>query len=963
MFARVWVLPACPDRPVNLTKPKHLPSALDKRWQRVRERLDALPDALFESCPGAAHTVARVALCSEFVLGTLERQPEALLERLADDTLLSSEQVQQRLRLGACSQTDAMAALRRTRHVEMARIAWRDLAGWSDTERNVVELSQLADGCIKAALDNAAVQLEPRFGRPVNADGEPESLMILAMGKLGGNELNFSSDIDLVLLYPDSLAFEGHPNTRAEVYFRRLGQLLIALLDQLTADGLAFRVDTRLRPFGSSGPLAVSLPALEGYLMQHGRDWERYAYQKARLVTGTRHGRALFDEILIPFVYRRYVDFGVFRALRQMKELIAQEVARRSLADNIKLGPGGIREVEFIVQAFQLVRGGQAPWLRKRSLLTALPRLGAAGLLESGAAEALRGAYLFLRTLENRLQAMEDRQTQTLPSDGQSRAMLAYAMGKSGWAELASVLGAQRQIVETEFARLAFEERGETRREELNQEQWAAAWERADMGSVLARAEIDHPEAVARELNALRTGGLYRRMDEPSRQRLADFVARLMPRLHRYENPSWVVSRLIPLMRAVARRSAYLVLLSENPPALKRLLTLAECSEFLVTLVAEHPGLLDELLDERVFGEPPSREELEQELQQTVRLREADDLESKLEVMRTFQLGAIFRIAVADRLGNLPLMRVSDRLTDTAELILQYALETADSERVRRHGEPMGGDGATRRKAGFAIIGYGKLGGLELGYGSDLDLIFLHESLGNPQTTEGPAPVENRVFFARLAQRLISFVSTQTRYGRLYEVDTRLRPNGQAGALVSSMTAFTAYQTNKAWVWEHQALLRSRAVAGSSSVREAFEQVRRDVLVNHVNRSDLKSEIVRMRARMRNELSRSGRGEFDLKQDAGGIADIEFLVDYWVLSNSAEFPDLVEFPDKVRQLEALVKNDLVPADRADRVRSIYLALRASAHELALIESDRVVPEGAFAEERAWIRNLWSEVLD
>ena len=947
---------------MNLTTPTNLPSALDKRWQRVRERLETLPEDVLDRCSGAAETVARVSLCSEFTLGTLLRQPEALLCRLADDQRLSSEQVYGRLQLGACTEAEAMAVLRRTRHVEMARIAWRDLAGWSSTESSLADLSQLADGVIRAALEYAAARLEPRFGRPANANGESESLMILAMGKLGGNELNFSSDVDLVLLYPDSLTFEGHRNTHAEVYFRRLGQSLIALLEQATGDGLAFRVDTRLRPFGSSGPLAVSLPALEGYLMQHGRDWERYAYQKARLITGRRHGQQLFDEILIPFVYRRYVDFSVFRALRQMKELIAQEVVRRNLADNVKLGPGGIREIEFIVQVFQLVRGGQEPWLRKRSLLAALPRLGSAGLLEAGSADALRSAYLFLRSLENRLQAMEDRQTHNLPSDAESRAMLAYAMEKSGWDELAAELAGQRRVVEAEFARLAFEERGETRREELNEEQWAAAWERADMGSVLARTKIDHAGAVAQELNALRTGGLYRRMDETSRQRLADFIARLMPRLDRYENSSWIISRLVPLLRAVARRSAYLVLLSENPPALNRLLTLAECSEFLVTQVAEHPRLLDELLDDRVFSDPPSREELEQELKQIVRFREAEDLESRLEVMRSFQLGAIFRIAVADRLGNLPLMRVSDRLTDSAELILQYALDTAYSEQAQRYGEPMGGDGAARREAGFAIIGYGKLGGLELGYGSDLDLIFLHESLDNPQTTSGPQSVENRVFFARLAQRLTNFVSVQTRHGRLYEVDTRLRPNGRAGALVSSMSAFRAYQTNKAWVWEHQALLRSRAVAGAVNVREAFERVRRDVLVHHVNRGDLRSEIVRMRARMRNELSRSGSGEFDLKQDAGGIADIEFIIDYWVLSHSAEFPDLVGFPDKVRQLEALVRNDLISAEQADRVRSIYLALRASAHELALIESDRVVPDLAFTEERAWIGSLWSEVL-
>ena len=948
---------------MNLNPPPNLPSPLEDRWHRVEERLQTLPGDVFEPYPRAAETVARVAVCSEFVLTALLRQPEALLSRLADDRSLSAEQLRSRLRLAKCSETEALAALRRWRHVEMARIAWRDLAGRSSIETNLADLSVLADSAIRSALDYAASALVPRFGRPVDAAGEPESLLILAMGKLGGSELNFSSDVDLVLIYPDSVAFEDHPDTRPEVYFRRLGQLTIKLLDQVTADGLAFRVDTRLRPFGSSGPLAVSMSALESYLIRHGRDWERYAYQKARLVTGRRHGADLFDEILIPFVYRQYVDYGVFRALRQMKALIAQEVARRNLADNVKLGPGGIREIEFIVQAFQMVRGGQSPALRVVSLLPALERLGSVGVLEPGAVADLRSAYKFLRTLENRLQAMEDRQTHSLPSDPAARARLAYAMGMSRWEELDAELGRQRRIVETEFERLAFEERGEKPGEKLQEDRWAAAWERGDMGEILGQTGLREADAVAEELNALRKGNLYRRMDEISRQRLADVVARLMPRLSRHDNPSWIVSRLVPLLRAVARRSAYLALLSENPPAMTRLLTLAERSEFLVFLVAEHPELLDELLDERVFNAAPGRLDLEQELEQSIRHRGAEDLESKLEVMRTFQLGAIFRIAVADRMGHLPLMRVSDRLTDTAELILQYALDVAYSEQVERYGEPMGGEDSARRKAGFAIIGYGKLGGLELGYGSDLDLIFLHESHGRPERTAGPQSVENRVFFARLAQRLIYFLSIQTRSGRLYEVDTRLRPNGQSGPLVSSMPAFKPYQRNKAWVWEHQALLRSRAVAGASSVREEFERERRDVLINHVNRDALKQEIVKMRGRMRAELSRSARGEFDLKQDAGGIADIEFIIDYWVLAQSKEFPDLVEYPDKVRQLDGLVEHGLISARRAYRMRTIYLALRGSAHELALIEGGRVVPAGAFAEERTWVRNLWNEVLE
>ena len=962
---------------MNLTAPSDLPTRLAGRWQRVRERLAAVPGDLLAGHPRAVETLPRVAVCSEFALTTLLRHPEALLERLVDGEPLSPERLAERFDLRGRAQAEAMTVLRQVRHVEMARLAWRDLAGWSDLDTNLADLSLLADGAIVAAHDYARSQLLNRFGEPADSNGTQVEMMILAMGKLGGGELNFSSDVDLVFLFPDGIVFKDRSRTRPDEYFRRLGQLMIKLLNEPTADGAAFRVDTRLRPFGSSGPLAMSVPALENYLIRHGRDWERYAYQKARLVTGRRHGAELFEEVLTPFVYRRYIDFGVFRSLRRMKALIADEVARRNLADNIKLGPGGIREIEFIVQVFQLVRGGQNPALRTRSLLPSLRRLGFMRLLDSDAIAGLESAYRFLRTLENRLQAMEDHQTQRLPADAEAREILAWAMGSPGWEEFAPEIAVHRRFVEEEFDRLAFDERGENRGEggagnrgkgrderaaEEPDERWAVAWERADMAGLLESAGVREAQAVADDLHGLRNGNLYRRMDEVSRQRLADVVVRLALRLREYRNPSWIVSRLVPLLRGICRRSAYLALIGENPGALTRLLALAERSEFLVTLVEQHPLLLDELLDERIFDAAPTRDELEDTLERAVSLRVTGDLESQLEVMRAFQRGAVFRIAVADRMANLPLMKVSDRLTDTAELILAYALDLAYAELAERHGAPMCGAGKSRRRVGFAIVGYGKLGGLELGYGSDLDLIFLHDSAGDAQRTSGDRPVENRVFLVRLVQRLISLLSIQTRYGRLYEVDMRLRPNGQSGALVSSMDSFRSYQRTQAWIWEHQALLRSRSVAGDANVREAFERERREILIQHVNRRDLKAEVAKMRRRMRSELSRSRGGEFDIKQDAGGMADIEFLVQYWVLAHAAEHPDLVEYSDNVRQLEALARNGLVPGTTADRIKSIYLNLRGSAHELALIGSDRVVAGEAFKKERAWIGNLWGEVL-
>jgi len=946
---------------VNLTPPPDLPSDLTDRWTRVAGRLSELPAGTFTDFPTAAETVSKVAVCSDFVLATLLRQPNELLTRLADDSPLTEETLSSDFRLSGCSEAEAMAVLRRTRDVEMARIAWRDLTGRSDLESNLADLSTLADGAIRAALAFAETRLESRFSRPSDGGGASAPLLVLAMGKLGGRELNYSSDIDLVLLFPDAVTFEHSQEIEAQDYFRRLGQLLVKLLDQVTDDGFVFRVDTRLRPFGSSGPLTVSVPALESYLVQHGRDWERYAYLKARLVTGRRYEKELFDEILTPFVYRRYLDFGVFRALRQMKALIAEEVARRDMAENIKLGPGGIREIEFIVQAFQLVRGGQSPALRERSLLPALLQLDKARLVETETVETLRGAYRFLRTLENRLQAMNDRQTHDLPSEPATRSILAYSMGARSWDELVGKLNRQREFVEAEFARIAFEERGESSVGEAVDFS-RSTWERGDLLEALDGMDLTQAEAVSNELEALRNGPLYSRMDETSRQRLAAVVSRVLPALKAYPAPARVLHGVLPVLRAVGRRSAYLALLTENPSALERLLTLADRSEFVIRQVAEHPLLLDELLDSRIFDNPPSRTELEQVLQDTLERQAGGDAEGRLEAIRLFQRAALFRIAVADRLGHLPLMKVSDRLTDTAELILQLALDTAWSELIERFGEPMCGEDSGARGVEFAIIGYGKLGGLELGYGSDLDLVFLHDSSGPHQETTGPSKVDNGRFFARLVQRLIHFLSIQTGSGRLYEVDTRLRPSGRSGLPVPSLDSFLPYQRDRAWVWEHQALLRSRAVAGSVRVGGAFEEIRREVLIHHVDRDNLKREIVAMRQRMRHELSLSKAEEFDLKQDPGGLSDIEFLVDYWVLAHAREFPDLVKFPDKVRQLEELENTGLVSPERCTRIKNIYITLRESAHELALNEGGRIVRGDSFAEERGWIGGVWAEVL-
>ncbi len=746
-------------------------------------------------------------------------------------------------------------------------------------------------------------------------------------------------------------------NVEPETYYLRVGQLLIRLLDQRTEDGFVYRVDTRLRPFGASGPLAVSLAALESYLVEHGRDWERYAYVKARLITGREFTRDVFDLVLTPFVYRRYLDYGVFDALRQMKRLISQEVARKDMAENIKLGPGGIREIEFIAQAFQIVRGGRRPELRERSLLRVLVLLVGDRQLPESTVAALAGAYRLLRVVENRLQALADQQTHTLPAASEERERLAYALGEQSWGALYERLSRQRAIVEAEFKSVAWEAEGAAGR---TVDPVGAAWEAGDVAAMLANTPLATDEDARALLAELRSGGLYQRMDEIGRQRLAAVMSRTVQLIGRHTAPAKSLERVLPVFRAVCRRSAYLALLNENPAALARLLKLVVDSAWLARQLAEQPLLLDELLDERVFDAPPSRAELAELFERITRDVAPGDTEAALEAIRVFQRTALFRIAIADRLGSLPIMKVSDRLTDTAELVLDYSLGMARAELVVKFGTPR--CGPPPREAGFAIIGYGKLGGLELGYGSDLDLVFLHDSRGEQQETDGSPPLDNERFFARLVQRLIHFLSIQTSSGKLYEIDTRLRPSGRAGLLVTSLDGFRRYQESEAWVWEHQALLRSRALAGSRDVCDAFERIRREILVAHIDRKKLPSEVVKMRQRMRAELSQAKPGEFDVKQDAGGVADVEFLVDYWVLAGSAEYPALVEFPDNVRQLEALERVGLVPAERCRRLKEAYLALRQRVHELALDERPRVVAGTEFVAVRAFVADVWNEVF-
>lgn len=944
--------------------PELVARGVELRLAQAREHDNDLWSELLANAEVAA-SLSRVWACSEFVAHTCVRDPHLLLGLVVTGDLFKpadDEYFALRLADIAGSDTEVMDALRRVRQREMVRIAWRDLAGWASLDETLAELSALADECIRSAYRIVHAALVTRYGEPRGeSNGALQTLMVLGMGKLGGRELNYSSDIDLILLYPEQGMTDGARAIDNTEFFMRAGQKMVQLLATQTACGFVYRVDLRLRPFGDSGRIALSFDAFENYLQQHGRDWERYAYVKARAITAQEHYPDLYENVLRPFVFRRYLDYGVFESLREMKSMIAREVERRELQDNIKLGPGGIREVEFIVQAFQLLRGGNDRRLQRPELLSVLPLLAGQRLLRRAAVAELEAAYRFLRRVENRLQEWNDEQTHSLPEDEVGRQRLAFAMDCASWDQLQQQLEAHRRAITRHFGQTVFGPAAEVDAAHVG---WTfdldAAWE--DREQALAEIGLTQPGVVA-ELEQLRASTYYRRLDETGLRRLRELLPRLLQVAALSAAPESVLHRVIKILEKISGRTVYLALLNESPAALQRLVDLCARSQYLADQIAAHPLLLDELIDERLVSEPPTRQQFASDLAARREAMRAEEPERQVEILRQFQRAALFRVAVADLTGRLPLMKVSDRLTDVAELIVREALDQAWAQIAARHGMPRYIDEhGIARTADMVVVAYGKLGGLELGYGSDLDLVFLHDSAGDSQRTDGAQPIDNIVFFQRLAQRLVHLLTVHTSAGRLYEVDTRLRPGGNRGLLVQTLAGFREYEFQEAWTWEHQSLLRARAVAGAETLCRQFEEARIEVLRKAVRRHGLRDEVRKMRARMRENLSKAKAGQFDLKQDAGGVADLEFLVQFWMLQWADRWPEIVMFSDNIRQLESLASGNLVPQTRVDFLVDTYRKYRARLHHLSLDSGGDVVDGSEFATERQGVIAIWDEVI-
>jgi len=936
--------------------------------------------------PGPAQL--RLALCcSPYIASVAERYGGTWFAELKRyDGMLPDESTMHRELDNRCAEIELedqntyMQQLREYRNLTLATIALYDLGCVVPVSDILRSLSDLAAVCIAHAVSRAESVLSLRYGSALSEDGSSQSLLVVAMGKLGGRELNFSSDVDLVFLHRESGETDGKKSVDNEDYFRRVGQLAIRFLDSVTSEGFVYRVDMRLRPLGRSGPLVINLDAMENYLVTQGRDWERFAWIKARAICGSAEDIDSLQALLKPFIYRRYLDYSVFDSLRDLKHQIGVKVNSEGAGDDIKLGRGGIREIEFIAQSFQLVRGGREPSLQQTGLRGALEVACELGLLDSTEMGQLLDAYYFLRRVENHLQMVSDQQTHALPDTDHERQRLALSLCYANYQDFERELRAVQDFVQNQFDQVFSITNTDDARDSLSDVclQLRAVENISDRHSqLLTDAGFADAAGIAEILHELYHSGRYQRYPARARELIDELIpvslkllgqsqleaGQKTPDAKSSDVSNETLKKLLELFHTVSGRSGYLQLLADSEETLANLLRLMRRSPWLAVYVASHPMVLDELLNISRISVVETVAENVVALKSELAQADPDDLGELMDRVRHFQQARTVRIAAADISGNLSVKKVSDALTWLAEAVLQVTTGIVKSEMEHRHGVARYELDGKSVVAEFSVIAYGKLGGIELGYSSDLDIVFLYHSEGKEQVSDGKKSLENQVYFSRLAQKLVHFLTTLTPAGVLYEIDTRLRPNGRSGVLVTSMAAFRDYQLDNAWTWEHQALVRTRVVVGSESMRTQFNDIRIHVLQQGVSTESLKADVVEMRSRMRRELDRSSEANFDLKQGHGGIADIEFMVQYLVLKHARNHRELLEYSDNVRQLEGLARGGHLDSDQTSQLTDAYLYLRGLYHRQSMQLQDGVVAAGLIAEtHRTAVVQCWQQLM-
>ncbi len=929
--------------------PDPLARLLESQLDRLRT---AVPQAVaaLATRTEPRRRLERLLLASDYALERLCRHPQTVAELDARGPGLV---------LDPTAAQDWPAALRRYRHAESVRLIYRDVNGSDTLEDTFAATSQLAERCLSSALAALRAGMEQEHGVPRSAEGVPQQLVVFALGKLGGGELNFSSDIDLVFAFPANGHSDGARELDNSAWFQRLGQRLIQLLADIDAEGMVYRVDMRLRPFGQAGRLALSFAAMEQYFQREGRDWERYAWIKARPVAGNLAEGERFLESLRPFIYRRYLDFGAIEGLREMKAMIETEVARQEREADLKLGRGGIREIEFIVQLQQMIRGGREAELRVRGLLPALARLRDRGYLPDHSAASLASAYRFLRLLENRLQMLREEQTHELPEDALDRARLAFGLGFADWEALSATLEQHRDAVASEFARV-FEARQSTAPAgaRATAAQLVPVWRdpaATDAADQLERVGFADGVMLARRLQEFARLPALATLSARARTRLDRVLPVLLATATTSAAPDVVAERGLALVQAVLRRSSYLALLDEQPAALERLVEVLAASRWMAERLCAHPLLLDELLDVRADASPPTRAEVGAALARALAGLPADDTETRIHALNEFRQGFAFRIARAHLIDRQPAPECTRQLAFVAEAVVGAVLSMAIDDVTRRHGRLPG--------AGLAAIAYGSFGGKELGLDSDLDLVFLHHNTQEGLESTGERPLEAARYHTRVVQKVIALLAMPTPAGSLYQVDLRLRPDGAKGLLISSVDSFAAYQRERAWTWEQQALVRARVVAGDVGVAQVFNQVREQVLCAPREAKVVLAEALAMRVRMRAELDRSRGDRFDLKQGEGGLVDLEFLLQAGVLASAQRAPQVTAGTRTPELIEALAGCGFLDADTARALRTAHRVLSRRALRCTLDARARVVqPDPELEAARAAVTHAWRALV-
>jgi len=935
-------------------------ASLTKWDERLVElKLNIPPSAEFNAA------IVKVWCSSLFVAESCTRKPELLTDLINSGDLSAiyteNRYVEKLAGTPIETQAELMEKLRHFRRREMVRIAWRDLAGWAELSETLTDLSHLADACIQFALDFLYQEACDLRGTPLLSDGSPQQIVVLGMGKLGAYELNYSSDIDLIFAYAEDGVLPDRKETTYGEFFTKLCRNLIKVLDEITVDGFVFRTDIRLRPYGDSGPIIMTFDGMENYYQTQAREWERYAMIKVRQVAGDFKAGAQLMAMFKPFVYRRYLDYGAFEELRSLKAQITQELRRKDRMENIKLGPGGIREIEFIGQAFQLIRGGNDKALQIRPILDVLQLLRERKLLAQEDADRLKQSYRFLRRVENHIQQYQDQQTHDLPKDPLVQQILAYSLDYPDWESFKQDLDEVRTQVHGVFDQVfSLSKQESSAAAPRSGRIWACVADDSELQGYLKEYGIQDADAILAAIKGFKNSVAVRRLTAKGAGVLDRLMPQLIEAMQQVNNPDETLLRILALFQAVAGRNVYLSLLSENPGALLQLIRLSSASSWICDYLSLYPVLFDELLDTRSLYEPLKKADLDQQLKVLLAQVEVQDLEQLMVVLRQFKQLNVLRVAAADIMGAIPLMVVSDYLTYIAESIVTHVVERAWLMLTDKHGLPPDTDDTA---IGFAVIGFGKLGGIELGYGSDLDLVFLYDCKDGNVMTNGGKPISCSQFYGRLGLKVRHILDTKLLSGILYEVDMRLRPNGDSGLLVSHINAYEDYLKNQAWTWELQALVRGRFIAGDSKLKAHYEAIRSRVLSLPRDTESLKTEVREMREKMREALATKDKDKFDLKQSKGGIADIEFIVQFGVLDQAALNTALTTYTDNVRLLEGLQQQGFMSKADTETLKAAYCTYRDFGHKQVLQGDKAVINEAEVAEISAQVERIWRDYME